>query len=370
MRDSTSLPFPGSLDGRTILGGVFKAIRRWLKRGLFSVLVLAIIFATLLVYLGVTSPEPRASETWQRLADFPRPRGEVAAAVGARLTDDEAPLGSPGDSSLDQFIIVGGLSGLGNTVDQVDVFDPGTLEWTEGPPLPEPRHHMGAVGVGGVVFASGGAKTATDWTPQRNFWQLLPINDTWDELRPMPDARMGHQMVTIERKIYVVGGRGNTSNVLIFDTTDGTWATGAEMPAPRDHLGVAASGLRIYAIGGRDDALTDRVDIYDTITDRWIEGPPLPEPMSAMAVGALADGIHVVGGEDPATFGGNIIDKHYVLPPGGSAWMEAPLPILPVHGAAYGVVRGSLLITGGARRQGALSPIAWTGLTQVYTPGA
>jgi hypothetical protein len=87
-----------------------------------------------------------------------------------------------------------------------------------------------------------------------------------------------------------------------------------------------------------------------------------------MAVGTLSDGIHVVGGEDPATVRGRVLDKHYVLPPGATQWIEAPLPILATHGSAATVMRGSLVITGGSRRQGALSPIGWTGLTQVYSP--
>jgi hypothetical protein len=92
--------------------------------------------------------------------------------------------------------------------------------------------------------------------------------------------------------------------------------------------------------------------------------------MSGMAAELLSDGrIHVVGGEDPATIGGGVIDKHYVLVPGEIEWTEAPLPILPTHGSAHAVLRGSLVKVGGGRRQGALSPIAWTGLAEVYTLG-
>lgn len=343
---------------------------RWLKRGLFVLAVLGIALGTFVAYLVVTTMEPRASDTWQKaINDLPGARGEAAAAIGVRLTDDATPPGEPGEGSLSQLFVIGGLAGLGSTVDTVDVFDPAGGEWAPGPPLPEPRHHPGAAGIGGVVYVSGGASTALDWTPTDTFWQLLPLSDEWEELPPLPDARMGHRMVALQGKLYVVGGRGETSNVLIYDPADGTWSTGAQMPEPRDHLGVAVTGLQIYAIGGRDEALTDRVDIYDVITDRWTVGPPVPEPMSAMAVGTLSDGIHVVGGEDPATIGGGVIDRHFVLRPGTEEWREAPLPILATHGSASAVLRGSLVIAGGARRQGALSPLGWTGLVQVYTPG-
>jgi hypothetical protein len=186
----------------------------------------------------------------------------------------------------------------------------------------------------------------------------------------MPEARMAHQMVAVGSRLYVLGGRGATGRVLIYDAQGGFWTIGAPMPEPRDHLAAVVVGSTIWAIGGRDTALTQRVDIYDTRTDTWSPGPPLPIAMSAMAAGVLSDGIHVVGGEDPATFGGHVIDQHYVITPGQRVWRSAPLPILPVHGASFAVVGSSLIVAGGARRQGTLSVLGWTGLTQAFTPAA
>jgi hypothetical protein len=141
------------------------------------------------------------------------------------------------------------------------------------------------------------------------------------------------------------------------------------MPGPRDHLAAVLVQNKIYAIGGRRDSVLRRVDIYDIPTDTWSAGPSLPKPTSGMAAELLADGrIHVVGGEDPATFGGGVVDRHYILDIASGRWGAGPKALLPVHGAASDEVAGVLLIAGGARRQGTLSVLSWTGVTQRFNP--
>jgi N-acetylneuraminic acid mutarotase len=174
-------------------------------------------------------------------------------------------------------------------------------------------------------------------------------------------------MVTVAGKLYVVGGRGG-GRVEIFNPATG-WTLGAAMPRPRDHLAAVVVGNRIYAIGGRDSEIVSRVDIYDTVTDTWSSGPKMLVPASAMTAALLADGkIHVVGGEDPGTLGGQVLDRHYILNPTSGAWLPSTPPLLAVHGAASGVTGGVLVTAGGARRQGALSILAWTGMTQRLDP--
>jgi len=267
-----------------------------------------------------------------------------------------------------RIVAVGGMEGLGKPLRTVSVYDPVAQEWKSGPPLPAPRHHVGVASVGGVLAVSGGASSATNWVPEATFWTLQPDAKGWTDAAPMPDARMGHAMVAIGARLYVIGGRGTTSNVLIFDTLSNSWSIGAEMPVRRDHLAAAVVGTRIFAIGGRDSDLLKRVDIYDTVADSWSEGPPLPIAMSAMAAGVLADGIHVVGGEDPALIGGRVFDRHYRLSPDSGQWEVASRPLMAVHGAASLVYDGALIIIGGSRRQGSLSPLGWTGLVQAYSP--
>lgn len=338
--------------------------------------IVAVVLIVLLVlggaYIGNlltsnTYPRPDA-DGWARLKNLPGPRGESGATVaipGPPGTPDICPR-SP---CLPQFYVIGGLSGLlGRTVDRVDILDAGTGNWRRGPALPEPRHHPGAASIEGAVYVSGGSRRATNWAPEENLWILRPGSDRWDSLPDMPEGRMGHQVIAAEGKLFVIGGRGESSRVLIYDRTTG-WKAGAAMPQKRDHLGAVLVGTKIYALGGRDSRILDRVDVYDVTADTWSEGPRMPRATSGMAAELLSDGrIHVVGGEDPGTLGGNVIDRHYVLDPNTGRWSTGPLAILAVHGAAVDEIAGLLVIAGGARRQGALSILAWTGVAQRFDP--
>jgi N-acetylneuraminic acid mutarotase len=338
---------------------------RWLIRKISLLLtILVVLLVGYIVVLAITVEKPRSAPEWNRLNDLPRPRGEFAAAFIGK------PCAIPSGCTTQgqKIYVTGGLSGFGRASKDVDVYDVTGDTWTRGPNLPEVRHHPGAAGIGNVVYVSGGAKSATNWKPENNLWALKPGAKSWESLPDMPEGRMAHQMVAVGGKLYVIGGRGATSNVLIFDPAASKWSIGAQMPGKRDHLAAAVVGTKIYAIGGRDSDLTSRVDIYDTKADAWSEGPKLPIPMSAMAAGWLSDGIHVVGGENPSTVGGGVLDHHYRLATGGTTWDPQPKPILAVHGAASLVADGQLIIIGGARRQGTFSVLGWTGLVEAYGP--
>ncbi|MEX2458642.1 MAG: kelch repeat-containing protein [Actinomycetota bacterium] len=326
---------------------------RIVRRVLLGVGALFLVFVLLIGFLFFTTPEPRGPlEGWTRLADLPVGRGEVASAVAG-----------------DRLFVIGGLQGgFAGTTDRVDVYDASEDAWTEGPPLPEPRHHAAAAAIGDTIYVTGGSRKATDWTPQTNVWAWRADAFEWHVLDPLPEGRMAHQLLEVDGRLFAIGGRGG-DDVLIFDPAEG-WSRGAPIPEARDHLaalveppGPAEDGARIYAIGGRNEEVLSRVDVYDVGADVWSGGPELPIPMSAMAASSAGGRIHVVGGEDPSTFGGGVIQAHYVL---NAGWEEAPLPIVAAHGSAWGVIEDRLVIAGGALRQGALSVLAWTGVTQRY----
>lgn len=346
-----------------------RALRRALKIVALALVVLLVIGGAFLGNLLTSNAYPRPEgDGWLRLQDMPRPRGETGATIvvpGPPGTADICPKG-PCDP---QFLVAGGMRGLlAKTVASVDILDAGNGKWRAGPDLPQPRHHPAAAAIDGAVYVSGGSRRATNWKPERNMWVLRPGSDTWDRLPDMPEGRMAHQMVAANGKLYVIGGRGESSRVMIYDRTSG-WTEGAALPGPRDHLGAVLVQGKIFAIGGRRSSVERRVDIYDIATDTWSEGPPLPAPTSGMAAELLADGrIHVVGGEEPGSFGGGVVDRHFVLDLPTFRWANGPKPLLAVHGAASDEIAGVLLIAGGARRQGTLSVLAWTGVTQSFNP--
>jgi N-acetylneuraminic acid mutarotase len=312
------------------------------------------------VVLSLTNPSPRAASAWSTAASLPDARGEGSGAV---VETGQGP----------RLAVVGGLSGLGRTNDEVTLYDPDDDAWTTLTPLPDPRHHTAATAIGGVLYVSGGSPSTTDLTTATaDLWALdVEAGGDWEELAPLPQPRWGHRMVALDGLLYAVGGQPGPE-VQIYDPEEGSWSLGAPLPEGRDHLGVVVLDGEIWVLGGRDqlDDLTARVDVYDPGADEWRDGPALPAPVSAAAVGVVEGRIHVVDGEDPATFGGGVLDAHWVLEPGDDEWSQGPASRLPVHGAADGVIDGRLYVAGGASRQGALSAVSWTDEVQVLEPGA
>lgn len=324
---------------------IFRTLRRLLR------LIIIVVIALALVVVGLRVTNPRLSERggWSRLRDLPAARGEVASAVG--------------DGKL---YVIGGLRGLGTVADAVSVYDIEADRWERRTTRGPKTHHAAAATVDGSVYVTGGADSATDWTPSDALTRLSRGRTA--TLRRMPEGRQGHAMVALGDRLYVVGGVGETSDTLIYDVRRARWTRGADLPLPRDHLRAVAWRGKVWTIGGRTGDPVRRVDVYDPRKDSWTRGPDLPEPMSAMAVGVIDDTLRVIGGEDPDLFGGRVSDDHFVLDRGAEQWLTGTPALLAVHGGGYGVHEDKLIIVGGASRQGALSTISWTDVTQVFRP--
>jgi hypothetical protein len=349
---SNSCVLSGAMSSKSLVP-IFKVI----GAALLAIPVLAGIVVLLLL---VTAPGARDAEGWTLGPPLPAARGELATAVVQPRACAEPPCP---DAEL--LYVVGGLAGLGSPQDDVAVYDPIARGWREGPPLPEARHHLGATGLGGALYVSGGTDGMLQpWAPRPDFWRLEPGGE-WEILTPMPEGRWGHRMVSHDGRLFVVGGQGPTARVLIYDPDDG-WTTGAPMPAPRDHLSVVVLDDRIWAIGGRAPESLSRVDIYDPAGDRWEAGPEMPAPTSGAAEGVVNGRVLIYGGEEPTLWGGKVFDRHWMLDSDGAPerWRPAPPPPLPVHGADGTVFQGTLVIAGGASRHGALSVTAWTDAVQ------
>ena len=321
-----------------------RRIGKWIASIIGIVVVLLLL---LVVVVRVFNPRPHARIGWHAASPMPGARGEMASAV------------------LDnRLFTIGGLVGIGSVSDDVDIYDVLHDRWQVGPKLPVAVHHAAAATDGGRVWVSGGARSVRDWTPSDELYSIKE-GVGWTRAAAMPEGRQGHAMVGIGRKLYVIGGVGETNRTLIYDTTTRRWTTGAPIPAGRNHLRAAVWDGRIWVLGGRNPGLTSRVDIYDPSTDAWSNGPALPQPMSAMSVGVVAGHLHVIDGEDPRLIGHGVIHAHYVLDFPTGRWRTVPDAKLGVHGAAYGTVGARFVVVGGASRNGALSVLSWTNYTQV-----
>ena len=302
-----------------------------------------------------------ASPRWERTADIPTPRSEVAAA-GFR----------------DAIYVVGGFGGT-NVVER---YLPGRGVWERAPDLPIGVDHPMAAAIGtgphAGVYVMGGNSGGR---PTARVFLLAPDATSWREMPPMPSPRsagaavayysLGHEALPVPPRIWVVGGQSGDRlepATLEYDPVQDRWSQRADIPTPRDHLaaayfegkicaiggrllsmsrnlpafecfdaaanawerlaaaptarggvGAAVVGRRLYFIGGEQPSGTFReVEIYDGRTRAWTRGPDLPEGKHGIGVAAFGSGVYVMTG-GPTPGGSQSASAHVLeVPPTGA----------------------------------------------------
>lgn len=211
---------------------------------------------------------------------------------------------------------IGGFMAMNDAGEDADLrsqtsvarFDPSTGDWTDLPPLPEPRSSTDAAVIDGVVYVTGG-------------WSLAGESDD-------------HHWHT-------------TAWALNLNDTDAGWRSIADPPMTRRAIGVAAHGGRLYVVGGMTDAgeTTTEVRVYDPTTDAWTTIDPIPGGGMAgfgAAVGVAGDRLYV------NAYDGNV----HRLNDDGRSWTTVARlePSRFFHQMVPGA-DGGLLIVGGANMQ-------------------
>ncbi len=244
--------------------------------------------------------------------------------------------------------------------DRTYVFDPAAGSWTPLEPLPP----MNGTGYGGVthagfttdgrdVFFAGGytsnARNTAQLFSTREVWRYNVALNSYTRLPDLPEARGAGQLEYLGGKLYFYGGsdasrRVDTGELFILDVANGatTWTAGAPLPNPRNHLGAAVFGGKIYAIGGQhehDGRLVTQADVhaYSPETNTWQRLTDLPLAIShhSNSTFVLDGRIVVVGGEVDHLKG---VTNVFSYNPQTDAWSElTPLPLAMVDPVAENV---------------------------------
>lgn len=236
-----------------------------------------------------------------------------------------------------------------------EVYDPEADEWQGSPGLPAGRHHLMAAAHDGRVYVFGGGRSLVDWRPADTAWAYDPGSQTWTELVPMPEARLGAAAVSLGNYLYIVGGTGGSNALLRYDPANDSWTTLAELAQAREHTAAVALDGKIYALAGRwegEGELTS-VEVYDPEADAWTAGPPMSTARGGFAAAVLDGQIMVIGGE---VLSGErqTLDSVEIFDPERGEWMAGtPLPV-PLHGVPAVSVNGQVYVVGGSDQAGGI----------------
>jgi N-acetylneuraminic acid mutarotase len=189
--------------------------------------------------------DPKTKE-WTELAPLPRATaGGASVAIGGKL------------------YVAGGAPQTFNTgpvapYPELQIYDFDTGEWSLGPDMPSPRHHVGGATLGGDLYVAGG-RGERDHS-LATFERYDPAAEEWETLPEMPLGVASPALVAADGKLVVVGGEDQdnwedgdgwvTPSAWEFDPRTERWSRLPNMEYERRGGGIAAVGDRVYAIGG------------------------------------------------------------------------------------------------------------------------
>ena len=234
--------------------------------------------------------------------------------------------------------LAGGLSPFGEALTDVEVFDPATGEWSDGPALPGAVHHAALVSDGERLLLIGGYLGSAFNRPTDIVLVLADGGDDWQPGPPLPEPRAAGAAAWDGVRVVYAGGVGDGIEGDIYALTGDAWQPIGAMREPREHL-AATSDLegRTWLMGGRVGGLTSNLGTVEIVegSEATLLGG-LPTPRGGVAAFHVPDiGACLSGGEAP--------DRAYTavecMAADGSVSTLAEL-LEPHHGHGAAVVDG------------------------------
>ena len=201
---------------------------------------------------------------------------------------------------------------------------------------------------------------------------------TWSKMAPLPHALDEQQAITVNGKIYLVGGAWDERNegktiehydsgfMTEYDPQTNQWRERAKGPEGLTHQGIALLNGKIYLAGGfaagHHTEPSASVFSYDPATDKWQKLASLSDVRGAIALAAVGGKIHAVGGRLMGEMG--TLSVHEVYDPATNKWTKAAPPPTARDHAGIFVVDGKIHLIGG--RTGEASEN--TALHDIYDP--
>ena len=232
------------------------------------------------------------TNTWRQVADMPTRRYYPKAAV-----------------VNDTIYVFGGwyeVKGVKTEYPvRVEAYDPITDTWTRKKDMPVPRVHPAVGAVDGKIFIIGGS-TGWGWENERRMDRVDiydPATDTWEQGPKMPTRRDAYLGGVVNNHIYVIGGYGPPGGQVLsaieeYDPISCQWQRKKDMLNVKFSFRTAVVEGEIYVIGGIQafPQYLATVDVYNPQTETWRDIPAMPNPMYPQAAATVNDKIYVFGG--------------------------------------------------------------------------
>lgn len=183
-------------------------------------------------------------------------------------------------------------------LDTVYEYSPDAGTWSIKAAMPTPRAYLTAVTVENRIYAIGGYGVSHD-DVLGTVEMYDPETNTWASREPMPTPRFGLAAAVANGKIYVFGGMrfgASLATLEEYDPETDSWAVKASMPRPVVYHGGASVNGKIYSIGGGSDIGVPPVWEYDPMINSWTTKSNMITPRYALAVAMVNNLVYAIGG--------------------------------------------------------------------------
>lgn len=225
----------------------------------------------------------------------------------------------------------------------VNVYDPGTQTWREGPSLPQGISHAALVSTGQQLFLLGGLTVAGS---AATVYRLDSPTARWIEDAPLPAARGAGAAAFDGSRIVFGGGVGTDGRAKadVWAFQDGQWRTMNELSRPREKLAAATDDNgTVWFFAGRDPNTQQTAFAeVDVVQSNSVKPAGTLVAVAGPAAVWWPDlGPCVVGGQTEAGFSSEIVCRSDNLP--------GPPPELTSARAGLGaaVIGQSVYVVGG-----------------------
>lgn len=174
-------------------------------------------------------------------------------------------------------------------------FDPRTEKWETLPPL-RYLSYSGCASLDFKLYLSGGQ--TGDCTFVDSLYEYNSLTGQWTQLPSMSTARAVHPFLACNKKLYALGGCGDTgplTSAEAYSVNQSTWAPISDLPLALMYPASAILNNKLYLIGGKASRSYRGLLIYDTKSNWWNEVLMEFACYGAAAV-SVGTGMYVLGG--------------------------------------------------------------------------
>lgn len=172
------------------------------------------------------------------------------------------------------------------SVARFDVYDPATNKWTQLPDMPGKISHAGVAADSRYIYMVGGYTVNSAGTKQvfgtKNTYRYDTQTGKWDSLSSLPVNRGAGSSVLVGRTLYYMGGFDEKMNnqsaiyTLNLDDSSAKWTLKGNMPGANNHFGMVTLNGKIYTVGGQtgNDATAvfkNTLLSYDPTSAKWTQ---------------------------------------------------------------------------------------------------